>query len=234
MGSDFPLVSVIVAVKNGGIFIDQAIQSVFLQRYDPIQFLVIDGKSTDNTVQVVKKYKSIDIIIQDQLGLATARNCGINAARGSLIAFLDYDDIWLPGKLKTQVGYLLEHPNIKATLTKMCVSVSQHTTYMNLESNVDREIRVGYTPGTLVARKEVFQEIGLFDQQFSIGCDSDWFARAIDGELPMAILPQVFLHKRLHGNNLSMQKDLYKQETLRYLKNSIYRKQKNTQKNYKR
>jgi hypothetical protein len=78
--------------------------------------------------------------------------------------------------------------------------------------------------GTLVARKTVFDEIGLFDPAFKTAEDVDWFSRANDRQIAMAILPQVLLHKRIHDRNISLNADKNNVNLLNALRKSIQRK----------
>lgn len=100
------LVSVIIPAYNAARFLPQAIESVLEQTYKNIQVIVVDDGSTDDTERVVRKYPVRYIKIKRSGGPATPRNIGIKNANGKLIAFLDSDDVWLPGKLKEQIDFM--------------------------------------------------------------------------------------------------------------------------------
>lgn len=100
-----PQVSVIIPTYNGDRYLAEAIESVLGQSYDNYELLVIDDGSTDSTPAVVRAYGDrIRYIVQDNQGVAVARNHGLQLAQGSLIAFLDADDVFLPDKLAAQVA----------------------------------------------------------------------------------------------------------------------------------
>jgi glycosyltransferase involved in cell wall biosynthesis len=103
-----PLVSVIMPAYNAGKHITESIQSVISQTYVRWELIVIDDGSTDNTADLVRDYISqeprVTYISQRNGGQANARNAGLRIAQGSLIAFLDADDLWLPEKLELQVS----------------------------------------------------------------------------------------------------------------------------------
>jgi glycosyltransferase involved in cell wall biosynthesis len=102
-----PLVSVIMPAYNTARYIREAIDSVLDQDYPSKELIVIDDGSTDGTLEVLRSYGDrITLIEQRNQGSAVARNAGLAAARGECIAFLDSDDIWLPGKLRLQVDHL--------------------------------------------------------------------------------------------------------------------------------
>lgn len=114
-----PLVSVIIPAYNAEKFIADALESVFAQTYRPLEIIVIDDGSTDETVKIVKNYQTsftgkfsetsktnetnLIYIYQQNSGPSKARNTGINAAKGEYIAFLDADDIWTKDKLEKQI-----------------------------------------------------------------------------------------------------------------------------------
>lgn len=108
-----PLVSVIVPAYNAEKYVLEAIRSINDQNYKPIEILLIDDGSTDGTVELVKQEAPhVRIIQQANAGASAARNTGLSQARGELIAFLDADDGWYPGKLLAQVDYLQQHPEV--------------------------------------------------------------------------------------------------------------------------
>lgn len=87
-----------------------------------------------------------------------------------------------------------------------------------------KQEQVGRTPGTLVARKSLFQQIGSFNSSFIIGCDVEWFARAKDLNIAAAYVPQTLLYKRVHDSNLSANSKTNRQEVLKLIKQSLDRR----------
>ena len=99
-----PLVSVVIPAYNSQQFICEAIDSVLRQTHPQLEIIVVDDGSTDDTVAAVARFgDKIRLIEQINQGSAVARNSGISAARGALIAFLDADDVWHPKKLELQI-----------------------------------------------------------------------------------------------------------------------------------
>ncbi|MFA9461277.1 glycosyltransferase [Thiohalorhabdus methylotrophus] len=111
--AELPLVSVIIPTYNAEPFISEALDSVLEQDYPNKEIIVVDDGSTDNTEDILLLYKD-NIIIEkkENGGISSARNKGLEIATGEYIAFLDADDIWLPGKLTSQVTYLESNPHI--------------------------------------------------------------------------------------------------------------------------
>ena len=105
-------VSVIIPAYNAARFLADAISSVFAQSHSHIQTVVVDDGSTDDTADVVRHY-AVSYIRQQHSGIAAARNTGVLAARGSLLAFLDADDLWTREKLARQINLLAQRPEVQ-------------------------------------------------------------------------------------------------------------------------
>ncbi|OYO42965.1 teichuronic acid biosynthesis glycosyltransferase TuaG [Lachnotalea glycerini] len=106
---EIPLVSVIMPTYNSSKYIETAIHSVLIQEV-PLELIIIDDCSTDNTSNLLMKYKNNHNIIyiknEENLGVARSRNKGVGLAKGKYIAFLDADDYWSPHKLSKQLDAL--------------------------------------------------------------------------------------------------------------------------------
>lgn len=100
-------VSVIIPTYNRAKYVTKAIDSILAQTYKDYEIIVVDDGSTDHTPEVLKKYgDKIRVIRQENSGPSAARNYGIKMAKGSLVTFLDSDDLWLPTKIERQVAFL--------------------------------------------------------------------------------------------------------------------------------
>ncbi|MEA2060794.1 MAG: glycosyltransferase family A protein [Thermodesulfobacteriota bacterium] len=107
-----PLVSVIIPTFNRGWIIAEAVQSVLDQTYQPLEIIVVDDGSTDNTRDVLEPFMDRIILLkQENKGVSAARNLGIQNTRGEFIAFLDSDDLWLPDKTACQIDFFKASPN---------------------------------------------------------------------------------------------------------------------------
>ena len=224
-GTSDVLVSVIVAVRNGERFLASAITSILDQDYRPLEIIVVDGQSQDNTATIAKSFEQVRYIPQANQGIADAYNTGIAAARGEIIAFLSHDDCWMPKKLSAQVSHLMAHPEVAYTITMMKFFLEPgHAIPRGFKSELLEGEHVGKIMETLVARKSLFDALGAFDSGMALAEDADWYARAHDHKIPMAILPEVLLHKRVHDGNASSDARTSNRELLKALKRSIERK----------
>lgn len=122
-------VSVVIPTYNRGRLITAAIDSVLAQQRRPLEILVIDDGSTDDTETRLAPYRArIRYIRQDNHGAGAARNLGIQEARGDYIAFLDSDDIWLPGKLAMQCAIMDARPDIALLCSDFLIRRSDGST----------------------------------------------------------------------------------------------------------
>jgi len=107
----FPLVSAVIPTFNRGWIMAEAVQSVLDQTYEPLEIIVVDDGSTDNTRDVLEPFMDrITLLKQENKGVSAARNLGIKNARGEFIAFLDSDDLWLPDKTACQIDFFKANP----------------------------------------------------------------------------------------------------------------------------
>lgn len=219
------LVSVVMAVRNGERFLAKAIESVLAQTHEAYEIIVVDNQSTDNTKKIAKFYQQVRYLCQTGQGIADAYNIGIDAAKGEFIAFLSHDDLWTPEKLSVQANYLLNHPEIQYTTARIKFFLEPgYVIPSGFRPELLEGDHVGCIMETLVARKQLFDLIGKFDLQLTTAEDVDWFARATDSHIPMAVMPQVLLYKRVHNTNLSINSTNNNQNLLKILRRSVERK----------
>jgi glycosyltransferase involved in cell wall biosynthesis len=221
-----PRISVIIAVKNGERYVGEALRSILAQTLTPYEIIVVDGQSTDRTVAIALSFANVRCVVQVTPGLAHARNAGLAAAEGEWIAFLDYDDLWDPDKLRVQTEYMLARPHLQYTTTLMrFIREPGAKLRPELDQAALDQPRPGLTPSALLARRSAFDQVGLFDPMYTNGADADWFARAQDLDVPTAIVPTVLLIKRLHHTNLSIDTATTRQDMFRIVKASLARRQ---------
>jgi glycosyltransferase involved in cell wall biosynthesis len=225
-----PVVSVIVPVFNGERFLAQAIDSVLAQRYEPLDLIVVDDGSTDATPAIANRAGvQLRYLRQANAGPAAARNTGIAAARGELLAFLDCDDLWLPGKLARQVERFIARPELE-----FCVTLFQNFWESELAHEAaryrDRRYAAplpGYWFSALVARRDLFTRVGLLNvHDFPRTCeDSDWFLRVREAGAVGELLDEVLVRRRLHGGNLTIRhRNDFPRDLLRVVKVALDRR----------
>ncbi len=206
-----PLVSVIIPTYNRGWIVKEAIDSVLDQDFTDYELIVVDDGSDDNTPEILAGYGGvITILHQSNKGVSSARNCGVAAASGQLIAFLDSDDLWLPGKLSTQVKFFKDHPdavinqtqerwirngvrvNPKQRHHKFSGMIFEHSLALCLVS-----------PSAVMIKKSLFDEVGGFDEQFPACEDYDLWLR-VSCRYPVHLIDTPLIIKRGgHADQLS-------------------------------
>ncbi|NUO08048.1 MAG: glycosyltransferase [Candidatus Brocadia sp.] len=183
MTNSSPLVSVVLPTYNCANFLPESIGSILLQTYHSYEIIVIDDGSTDNTNEVLNPFmQRIKYIkLEQNKGLPIARNTGIRSAQGKYIAFIDADDLWLPEKLQTDMECFNGHPDVGMVYSQhMNIDEKGHVLsggplkrlpsgniFIQLFSQQNFVIS-----SSVVARKEVFETTGLFDEQL-FNCQ-DW------------------------------------------------------------
>lgn len=216
--------SVIIPVYNGAKYIAEAIESVCAQNYEPLEIIIVDDGSTDETSSIVQSFKDVRYIRQANQGVAAARNTGIENSRGELIAFLDADDYWSHNKLDIQANCLLKNPQVGYTLGMQRNFLEPGTgrPFWLREEYLLMD-HIGFLP-TILIRKQIFHSIGLFNLDYKISEDVEWFSRVEDAGIPRMVLPEVVLYRRIHKANLSYQSKIGNPLLLRTLRTSIHRK----------
>ena len=210
MSEERPLVSVIIPVYNGARHLGAALESVFAQTYRSFEVILVDDGSVDDSGVIAQSFPEVRYIHQTNRGVAAARNNGIEAARGEFFAFLDQDDLWTTEKLQIQIEYLLSNPDLGYTLTQQKYFLDPGATLPSwFRKELFDSVHTGWVLGTLVVRRTTFEKIGNFVTGYSAANDSDWFFRAKAAEIPMAILPELLLLKRIHeANDSARAKDI--------------------------
>jgi glycosyltransferase involved in cell wall biosynthesis len=192
-----------MAVLDAEPFLRESLDSVISQDH-PVEIVVVDGGSTDDSVAIASSYEQVRCVTQRGEGLGNAWNEGIAASTGELIAFLDSDDRWLPGKLGTQVARLEADPELAAVIGMVRFFMEPgEPVPSGFRPELLEGEHVGRMPGVLLTRRRTFERLGVFEESYRIAVDIDWFARLKDSGLGLAVVPELVLEKRVHGSNLS-------------------------------
>lgn len=184
-----PLVSVVIPAYNAHWCIARSLESALDQMYRPLEIIVVNDGSTDDTAALLERvdYPELRVIHQQNQGLSAARNTGIQAASGNYIAFLDADDWWLPGKLEAQVQLMQSNTEIGFCSVATQV-VDPHGNLLNIwrcpqwEGDflqaIFRELAVVAGSGSgVMVRRALFEKAGLFDESLKSLEDIDMWMR---------------------------------------------------------
>lgn len=216
-------VSVVMAVRNGALYLEEAFASILRSARRPLEILLIDGRSTDRTIEIAAGQPLTRVIAQQGLGIADAYNLGIAEAKGDAIAFLSHDDLWADGKLDCQLAVMEADPSLMLTVGMVRhVLIGAPPPGFRLDL-LERDVP-GHIMETLVARREAFEAIGGFDTALATAEDVDWFARVRQAGLHSTLLPELLLTKRVHGGNASLRDAQGSQHLLQALHGAVKRK----------
>jgi glycosyltransferase involved in cell wall biosynthesis len=199
-------VSVVVPVRDCERYLAEALESVLGQTLAPAEVIVVDDGSADGTPEVIARFAGrVRALRQAPAGLAAAVNRGFEHARGAMVASLDADDLWAPDKLALQVAALEADPGLDLVLGHVELF---HSPDLDARTRATVAgppgVRAGFLRGAMLARREALARVGPFDTRWRIGEFVDWYARAVDAGLRMAVLPQVVLRRRIHAANTTL------------------------------
>ena len=185
-----PSVSIVLPTYNRAATLPRAVESVLSQSYSDFELIIVDDGSSDQTKEVISKYKDqrIRYVYQNNSGASAARNAGIQLARASYVAFQDSDDEWLADKLRAQMGILLARPQGQAVVYSDLLRVSANGSAWVLASPevVRGRLIDPYTGDyqtfgiglqtSIISRAELIS-IGGFDNRLPRFIDLDLFSR---------------------------------------------------------
>jgi len=219
-----PLVTVVLPAFNGAAFIAEAIASVRRQSHPALEIVVVDDGSTDATATVVQSLgDDIRYVRQRRGGPAAARNRGVSLARGSLVAFIDQDDLWPDDHLSVLQTLLAETAAVAMGTTQALVPASEARATVFVPYGAPwRAPHVG----AALFRREAFEIVGSLDQTLRYCSDDlDWFMRARERGAVVAETDAVTLLFRIHHMNTSRDTEFRRNALLEAVHASIRRRQ---------
>ncbi len=206
-----PLVTVIIPTYNRDWILKEAIDSVLSQDFENFELIVVDDGSTDNTQDILDGYtRDIIVLRQDNCGVSAARNAGIASASGHFIAFLDSDDLWLPGKLSMQIDFFNSNPDALICQTeelwirngKRVNPKKRHKKYSGLIFKHSLPLCI-VSPSAVMLKKSLLDKTGVFDESFPACEDYDLWLR-ISCKYPVYLIDTPLIIKRGgHDDQLS-------------------------------
>jgi glycosyltransferase involved in cell wall biosynthesis len=196
-------VSVVVPAHNAAPYLAEAIASIQAQAYGNLDIVVVDDGSTDATAEIAA-VDGVRLRRQPQRGAGAARNAGLALARGELIAFLDADDLWTAGRLRSQLLAAASHPHVDLFFGQVEQFISPEIDASTAGLYCPPGRSPAYLVGCLLARASAFERVGGFREDLQVGEFVDWCARAEDLGLRSHMLDETVLRRRIHSTNLGL------------------------------
>jgi glycosyltransferase involved in cell wall biosynthesis len=227
------LVSIIIPVYNCERYLAEAIESALAQTYHPIEIIVVNDGSTDNSADVAKSFfdSQVRYCYQPNSGQGAARNQGVNVARGDFLAFLDADDVWLADKSTLQMAAFESNPELDMVLGHVNQFRSPELdVHPEAKADRDKEVMPGYLPGAMLIKRESFFLVGPFATHWRVGEFIDWYSKAMEKGLKSFTLPEVVMRRRIHNANMGIRERSSQTDYVRILKAALdRRREKDTQ-----
>lgn len=205
--SDSVSITVLMSVYNGQPYIEEAIESIVNQTFSDFEFLIIDDGSTDGSRDILKKWKAHDdrirlILHGENKGLGYALHEGVSEAHGDWIVRMDDDDIAFPNRLKRQVKYIQENPEVDI-LSAWAIDIDKHANPMRLRQvPIKHEdiVRLIWTipvvHPAVMFRKDEVKKVGSYDSDLRRRQDYDLWFRCAAAGLRFANIPEPLIYYR--------------------------------------
>lgn len=207
-----PTVSVVIPNYNYGRFVAETIESALAQTVPVDEIVVVDDGSTDDSVEVVKRFGGkVRLISQRNEGVGAARNAGVANTSGEFVAFLDADDIWMPAKIEEQLKLFADESVVlvsggvrefdSKTGETIEIRVPQKTLW-SAEVILRRRDSINVAGHSIVVRREAFEKSGGFDNRKELHPAEDWefcYRMALAGAV--VSVPKILVDYRNHGGN---------------------------------
>jgi len=223
----YPKISIITPSFNQGQFIEETIQSVLNQDYPNLEYIVIDGGSTDETLSILYKYSDkLKWISEPDNGQTDAINKGLRMSTGDIIAYLNSDDMYEPNILREIAGLFSKHADI-AMIYGDVIHINERSEFIEYlqtgEVDLERYLMgIFYIPQPSVFfRRYVIEKIGVFDEKLQLGLDYDYWLKILLNFKAMYV-NQTFSRARIYSKaKSSALNHKYLDERL-YILNSIF------------
>jgi glycosyltransferase involved in cell wall biosynthesis len=200
----FPLVSIVTPSYNQAAYLEAAMQSVLGQDYPKVEYLVIDGASTDGSLDIINKHQRrlAYWVSEPDCGQTEAINKGFAQARGEIYAWLNSDDLYLPGAISRAVGYLMNHPETGLVYgdTDFIDEAGRIIGRFPAHQTDYRRLKQGYVhipQQSAFFRASLWREVGPLDPSFFFAMDYDLWVR-IARKANLDYVPEVWSSFRLH------------------------------------
>lgn len=209
---ELPLVSIVTPSYNQGRFIEETIVSVITQDYPCIEYIVMDGGSNDQTLDILRNYTGqVAWYSERDRGQSAAINKGLRLAKGEILAYLNSDDTYLPGAITRAVHYLtVENPDLPFVYGEgyhITAEGSIIERYPTEPFNFGRLVETCYIcQPTTFWKRDVMDTIGLFNENLHFALDYEYWIRIAKQYGTLGYLPEYLANSRLYQETKTLSK----------------------------
>lgn len=224
-------ISIITVCYNSEPTIERAIKSVIQQDYPSVEYIVIDGGSTDRTIDIIKKYAE-DIaycVSETDSGIYDAMNKGIEKATGEIVAFLNSDD-WYPENILSEIARQFMTDEMQILCGEMYIHRNGQMTRWHINEKKMKQqlrIRMGFSHPAMFVRRLLFEEYGKFNTHYQIAADYDWLLRVYDHHVSIAVTNKVLCNFSYGG--ISTKNELLETHLMERKQVSLHALERNTE-----
>jgi glycosyltransferase involved in cell wall biosynthesis len=199
------MISIVTPSLNQAKFLEQNILSVLNQDYENFEHIIIDGGSTDGSIDILNKYSHLKWISEKDTGQSNAINKGFKASKGEIIGWLNSDDVYMPGTFNKVQNIFLKNKEIDFIFSH-CLRIDESGSIISLRDAKDPEsYDVRYYPNfipqpTVFFRSNIFQKTGYLDETYFLAMDVDYWRR-IRKNHKMKLINDIFACFRIHNES---------------------------------
>lgn len=198
-------ISCIIPVWNCETYISAAIESVKNQTRPVDEIIVVDDGSTDGTAGVLAGISGITVVTQTNQGASAARNLGITSSTGDLICFNDADDLWMPEKTERQLAAMMASPELDMVFGMIEHRIVEGSAAArNDQISLPQGIVEGRLIQNMLAKRSVFETVGLFEASKSTTVEQEWLLKAREAGLAEFLVPDLTSVRQVHGDNMTL------------------------------
>ena len=216
-----PLVGVVVPARDAERWLGAALESALAQGGARVDVVVVDDGSSDRTGAIAEAFgPPVRMVRQEGQGIGAARNRGVEEVRGDLLAFLDADDLWPPGRLRHALEPLTSRPEVDLVFG----TVRQ---FSEIADGAPADLGPAvpaHLPAAMLIRRAAFERVGPFVTGVRVAEALDWLLRARELPLTEATIDAEVLWRRVHGQNNSVRHRADRREFALALKASLDRR----------
>ena len=220
--------SVVVPTYNSARYLRETLVSAASHAPSVGEIIVVDDGSVDDSADIAAAFGApVRVVRAPHGGIGAARNRGIAQAKGEFVAVLDADDLWPAGSVAARFAAFLADPGLDVVSGHMVEFLSPDVApELGARFSVHTQARSGYSAGTVVLRRNLFERVGMFREDLLLGELIEWMGRAHDCGAHTTILPDVVLLRRIHAGNTSHLNPIKAKDYVRVLRDALERRRK--------